>query len=407
MGARRPTAIVVGGGIAGLTAAASLVREGWDVTVLERAPGYTDVGAGLGLTANGLAVLDHLGVGEAARASGSPMHMDGTTDEQGRWLMRFPRPHDAAPQAYGTARPALHAVLLAAAAGAHLRSGVRVTAVSPGTPGGAPARVSAVTDGGEEELEADLVVAADGLRSAVRGCLVPSARPRYSGMSAWRALVGDRDVVGDGFRVVWGPGAEFGALRVSADTVYWYGYTASPEGLAHDDEKASALQRFDGWADPVASLIDRTPAVALMRHDVYSLAALSTYVHGRVVLVGDAAHAMLPTAGQGANSSLEDGLCVGLVIGRAVATHRGAGGGARGAGVVPDAGLGPALARFDELRRPRTQMIARRAQLAGRLGAHLRAPGLVALRNLAVRGIPGRRAAAAAAAVTTWQVPSC
>ncbi|WP_026818780.1 FAD-dependent oxidoreductase [Arthrobacter castelli] len=84
------TALVVGGGVAGLAAAASMLQQGWSVTVLEQAPEFTEVGAGLALTANGLSALAGLGLGDTARATGHRLHMAGTMNERGDWLMRIP-----------------------------------------------------------------------------------------------------------------------------------------------------------------------------------------------------------------------------------------------------------------------------------------------------------------------------
>ena len=386
------TAIVVGGGIAGLAAAVALLREGWGVTVLERSAELGEVGAGLGLTANGLAALDALGVGEAARAASHRVHLAGTTDHRGRWLLRVPREEDpASPRAMrGVHRQELHRVLLEAAAGARLVAGARVTGIDPGA-GGAPAAVTCSTPEGERTHEADLVVGADGVRSAVRGALFPDAGLRYSGRSSWRGIVDDADLVSDAFTIVWGPGAEFGALRVSPGQVYWYGYTALPEGTRLPDEKAAALARFDDWADLVRPLVEATPASRLVRHDVHVVAPLVSCVRGRAVLVGDAAHAMVPTMGQGANTSLEDGACVGLLVARAV-----------------DAGapMGAALAGFDAARRPRTQAIARRSEQAGRFGADVEGRFAVALRNTALRLVPGGAAARAGSGVLAWRAPA-
>jgi 2-polyprenyl-6-methoxyphenol hydroxylase-like FAD-dependent oxidoreductase len=385
------SAVIVGGGIAGLTAAVALLREQWQVTVLEQAPQFREVGAGLALTANGLSVLDELGVGGQARAGGFRAHMDGTMDDRGRWLMHIPRGDSPATEMFGIYRPELHGLLLRASAGARLETGMRVTEVVPGEADGAPATVRAVTGQGVHEYAADLVVGADGLRSAVRSQLMPRTKLKYSGMSSWRGMVADTTLVSDSFTIRWGPGAEFGAVRVNADRVYWYGYSESPESAIWADEKATALERFSDWAQPVSALIEGTSDEKLLRHDVYSVAPpLKSYVSGRVVLIGDAAHAMVPTMGQGANSSLEDGLCVGLLIGRAV-----------------DAGtpLAVALAAFNAARRPRTQSIARRSEMVGRLGAKLRGKLAVMARNLAMRATPGGPAAAAGSGLLAWKPP--
>ncbi|WP_294568277.1 FAD-dependent oxidoreductase [uncultured Arthrobacter sp.] len=387
-------AVVVGGGIAGLAAACSLLRQGWTVTVLEQARRFAEVGAGLALTSNGLSALASLGLDTPARGAGHPVQMEGTQDHRGRWLVRIPsgsfrRPP---PTAYGIHRKELHRLLLASAQGASLLPGARMVGIDPGRPDGPRAVVFCTSDKGDLALDADLVVGADGLRSACRQQLAPATAPRYSGKSAWRGVVREFPAAANGFTVRWGPGAEFGALRIGAGSVYWYGYTFSEEGQRWADEKDAAMEHFAGWAEPVPSLIEATAPSAILRHDVYALApALATYVYGRAVLIGDAAHAMVPTLGQGANSSLEDGACVGLLIARAV-----------------DQGgsLAAALGSYDAQRRPRTQRIARRSAAAGRLGADLRAPAGVAARNALLRFLPGGIAARAGSSVLAWRAPA-
>ncbi len=282
-------------------------------------------------------------------------------------------------------------MLREAAGDACLVTGARVVTVSPGDPDGARASVQCVSAGGTKNYEADLVVGADGLRSTVRNQLAPATIPHYSGKSAWRGVVADTFLVSEDFTVIWGPGTEFGAVRISADQVYWYGYTSTAEHAAWPDEKLAASDHFRGWAEPVPALIEATPPSRIMRHDVYSLAPrLRSYVHGRTVLIGDAAHAMVPTMGQGANSSLEDGACIGLLIGRAV-----------NAGTP----LAAALRHFDAERRPRTQRIARRSRHAGLLGADVSGHVAVAVRNTLMKVIPGGPAAAAGASILSWEAP--
>jgi 2-polyprenyl-6-methoxyphenol hydroxylase-like FAD-dependent oxidoreductase len=386
-------AVVVGGGIAGLTAAASLVREGWKVTVLERARAFTEVGAGLAITPNGMSALASIGADAAVRAAGFRVRMAGTTDEHGSWLMRVPRagPSARGRDIHGIHRRDLHGVLLTAARGAVLVGGTEVIGIAPGTPNGPRATVECVGPQGAVSYDADLVIGADGIRSTVRGLVAPASAPRFSGRSSWRGIVQDSVLVTEDFTIRWGPGTEFGAVRIGAAHVYWYGYTSSVEGHRRPDEKAAALHHFRGWSDPVQPLIDGTPSDQVMRHDVHELAPdLRTYAYGRVVLIGDAAHAMVPTMGQGANSSLEDGACVGLLIGRPVTEG------------VP---LHSAVAMFDALRRPRTQKMAHRSRIAGRIGADLEDRVGIAVRNTMMRFLPAGPAMTAGASVFSWEAP--
>ena len=391
MGDTERSAVVVGGGIAGLTAAASLLRQGWVVTVVEQARQFAEVGAGLAITGNGMSALASLGLDDAARTAGHRIRMAGTMDERGNWIMRIPHnTSPGSPEVHGIHRQELHRLLREAASGAQLVSGARVTSVDPGEPGGRQAVVRSVSGRGTEEWRADLLVGADGVRSSVRSQLASASSPQYSGKSSWRGIVDDDALVSEEFVVRWGPGTEFGAVRISENQVYWYGYTHTPEQLSRADEKAAAIAHFTGWAEPVPSLISRTPADRLIRHDVHALAPpLKTYVYGRAVLIGDAAHAMVPTMGQGANSSLEDGVCIGELA-RAVNTG------------TP---LAVALGQFDSRRRPRTQRMARHSQSAGRLGADLRGRFAIAVRNAVMKSVPPGPAAAVGASVLRWKAP--
>jgi 2-polyprenyl-6-methoxyphenol hydroxylase-like FAD-dependent oxidoreductase len=390
-------AAVVGGGIAGLAAAVSLAQAGWQVTVLERARALGEVGAGLGITGNGMTALAALGLDDAVRAVGYQTASAGFQDPSGRWLMRIPdnRPDlRLVTTIWGVHRQRLHAVLCQAAQQAHgveLLTDADVVGVRPGAPEGEPAAVTWRTgSGAQHTADADLVVAADGVRSAVRTQLFPAVRPRYSGSTSWRAVI--PNTVFDGRLVeAWGPGTEFGVLRISDSELYWFGYFRHPEGTVFADELAAARERFATWAPWTRDLVTATPAQALMRHDVYHLpTGLPAYVLGRVVFAGDAAHAALPTAGQGAATALEDGVCVGRMI----------------AGPVLAGGdLVAALSAFDLARRRRCQQIVRTAIMIARFGADLGGGWRQTVRNSVLRLAPASPLLKVGSSVVRWTAP--
>jgi 2-polyprenyl-6-methoxyphenol hydroxylase-like FAD-dependent oxidoreductase len=394
--AEQRTATVVGGGIAGLAAAVSLAQAGWQATVLERAPDFGEVGAGLAISGNGMTALEALGAAQAVRAAGYQTTAAGYQDPGGRWLLRIPD-LDASIGAVVTVwalhRQRLHAALLQAAQaadGVQLITGAEVSAVRPGQASGQPAKLTWRTAAGEDARECGLVIAADGIRSTIRAQLYPAVRPRYSGSTCWRAVIPDAS--SDGRLVeVWGPGTEFGTLRVSDSEIYWFGYFRHPEGASFDDELAAARDHFSRWSPRVRSFVAATTADQLMRHDVYHLpGGLHTYVRGRVVMIGDAAHAALPTVGGGASTALEDAVCVGRLIAAPV-----------GAG----ADLGTALAAFDQVRRARCRKIARMAVLVARFGAGLGGGWRQQVRNSLLRLTPPGLLARAGTSVVNWTAP--
>jgi 2-polyprenyl-6-methoxyphenol hydroxylase-like FAD-dependent oxidoreductase len=389
------TAIVVGGGIAGLASAVSLSRAGWHATVLERAPEFGEVGAGLAITGNGMAALEAIGAAGAVRAAGYQTSTAGYQDPAGRWLLRMP---DApavrrVTTIWGIHRQRLHAALVQvaeAADGVELVTGAEVTAVRPGQPGGAPAVLAWRTGAKEHTMESGLVVAADGVHSTVRAQLFPGAGSRYSGSTCWRAVIPDTS--SDGKLVeVWGPAAEFGVMRVSGRELYWFGYFRHPEGASFGDELAAARERFAGWSPQIRAVMAGTAAEQLMRHDVHYLpGGLHTYVRGRVVVIGDAAHAALPTVGGGASTALEDGVCVGRLV---------------AVPVCAGADLGTALAAFDQARRTRCRKIGQLSEMVARFGADLGGGWRQHARNAVLRLSPPTLLVRAGTQVINWTPP--
>ncbi|MFC7466934.1 FAD-dependent monooxygenase [Actinomadura keratinilytica] len=208
-----------------------------------------------------------------------------------------------------------------------------------------PARVRTATG----ELTADLVVAADGIGSATRRLLFPDhPGPEYAGFTTWRIMV---PAPAEPFapHETWGRGALWGSHPLHDGTVYAYAAAAVPEGGHAEDERAELLRRFGDWHHPVPALLAAAAPEGVLRHDVRHMRRPLPACHrGRVALLGDAAHAMAPSLGQGGNQAIEDGV---------VLAHH----------LAPGTPPGPGLAAYSADRLPRTSAVVARAAKAGAL----------------------------------------
>ncbi|MFC7483614.1 FAD-dependent monooxygenase [Luedemannella flava] len=384
------SAVVVGAGIGGLCAAIGLRRRGWSVLVLERTPTFGEVGAGLTLMANGLRGLDALGVGADVRAAGQVDAPGGVRTSTGRWISRV----DGAAMtrllgtaAVGIHRATLHRILRAALPAEAVLTGAEVVDVAPGP----PPRVTYRHDGRDIAVEAGLVVAADGINSVVRAGLWPDQPPPvYSGSTAWRAVAPQPAGGEVATSISWGPGAEFGVVPLGDGRVYWYGAVNADAGqvFAGGDEMRAVRDRFGAWHQPIPALLDATDAGAVIRTDLYHLATpLPSYRAGAVALLGDAAHAMTPNLGQGANQAIEDATVLAAVC-------------------APSDDVVAALAAYDAQRRPRSQEVARAALQIARFGQQLSNPVAVGLRNTMMRLTPPRVALRSMARHADWNPPA-
>jgi 2-polyprenyl-6-methoxyphenol hydroxylase-like FAD-dependent oxidoreductase len=386
------SALVVGGGIGGLTAAVALRQAGWRVTVLERAARFGEIGAGITLLSNGLRCLDAIGLGDAVRGSGLPMLAIGMRSAKGRWLSRFDGDGAALEARMGTVtlnihRAELHKILRDALPEEALVAGVTTTGIDGGADGG-PAEVRFRHGDQEALLRADLVVGADGVHSWVRAQRWPDAPAAvYSGSTNWRGITTSSPGAVTEMSLSWGRGTEFGVMPLVDGRTYWYGAANAAEAQRYPDELAELRRRFGTWHEPIPAVLEQTRPEAVLRHDIYWLPKLDRYCRGSVVLLGDAAHAMTPNLGQGGGQALEDAIVLAAAVGST-------------------GDVAAALARYDRERRARTQPMSQAATRQLRFGQQLHNPIAVALRNTAVALTPDRIALLAIARYGKWSPPA-
>ena len=362
-------AIVVGGGIGGLTAAIALRRIGVEAVVFERAGEMREIGAGISLWVNAMKALERLGLADEIRAVGREEIGGAIRLPGGETLSEIPA--DALEDRFGLnvvlKRPDLQRALLAALPESAVRLGAGCSEFRQDGSG-----VTALFDGGREE-RGDLLVGADGLNSVIREQLFGDEKPRYAGFTAWRGLAG----LGDGHEEpgfeAWGRGGVFGLVSLGRGHFYWYATKNAPEGEQDGPEgrKAELLGRFGSWHETVPSVIRATEEAEILRNDVYDRDPLERWGEGRVTLLGDAAHPMTPNLGQGACQAIEDA----VVLAECVRSG--------------DEDVAAALRLYEERRKKRTDGVVRRSRLLGRVG-QLENPLLRALRNAAVRAMPLR-----------------
>jgi 2-polyprenyl-6-methoxyphenol hydroxylase-like FAD-dependent oxidoreductase len=170
----------------------------------------------------------------------------------------------------------------------------------------------------------------------------------------------------------WGVGTRFGLVDIGRGRTYWFATKNAAEGESDDPDgrRAEILRRFGGWHAPIAAIAEAADEHEILRNDVYYLDPLPGWSAGRVVLVGDAAHATTPGVGQGAAQAIEDAV---------VLTDR----------LARDEDLGAALAEYESVRRPRAEAVLKQSRRVDK-AAQLASPIGCRLRNAIVRALPLR-----------------
>jgi salicylate hydroxylase len=394
------TVIVAGAGIAGLTASLTLAAQGFRVVVLEKAERLEEAGAGIQLSPNASRILVELGLKDAlARRAVTPESVTIVSTRAGGEIARMPLGQAAEFRAgapYWVIHRADLQAALQAAVNDHpdidLRLGCQFEDVTKHANG-----LTVVQRRGnsrQEELAAALI-GADGIWSSVRGHLFPDVQPQFSGLIAWRGTL-DATALPPEYTTprvqLWmGPDAHLVAYPISSGRQInvvaivsgsWNQPGWSAPGDVDEIEAAFATARWPATARMLIGAVDGWRKWAL-----FTLPDLGRWSEGAVTLIGDAAHAMLPFAAQGAGMAIEDAVVLAKALGDSTGEST--------------AGIPAALKRYARMRRGRVLKVQRMARQQGRI-YHLSGPAAIA-RDLAIRAIGPQRMLARQDWIYDWR----
>ena len=360
----RARALIVGAGIGGLAAGVALRRTGWDIRIYEKASSPRELGFGVLLAPNALAALRELQVADVVtRMSAAPGQVE-IRRLNGQVLRRFNA--QIGGPAVVALRPDLHGALLAAVGDDALRLGCEAAGVTRDA-----GHVTLHLKDGSRET-GDVLIGADGIGSSIRASLHPhEPAARASGYCAVRGVASDAgrhlgSLTGLGYL---DDGFECGTTRAGRNSVYWYVSLLTrdlPAGIRSPQAILDPLSpRFD---TRLRAILAATQPDDMRFDELYERDPLPSWGSGRVTLLGDAAHPMLPHTGQGAAQALEDAVALGLALSR-------------------DGGIEAALRRYEEVRSRRTRAFVKLGRRIARVTTtHNRV--VQALRTLAIRVVP-------------------
>lgn len=342
---------IIGGGIGGLAAANALVHRGISVAVYEQSSALREVGAGVFIYPNSLRQLERMGLGEAmARVggkvgSGSEYYrMDGTvvgkitTTDSAGWNGM-----------YGMHRADLLQVLADALPSSIIHTGHKCVGFTQDAAGAQLRFESGKT------VDADVVIAADGINSVLQKYVVEPSAPEYAGFRAYRGVLPMEKLPNwrrEAHQVWMGDGKHFMVFPLRSGTLVNYvGFvptsSQTAESWSAEGDRDELAASFAGWDPRVTELLSKVETCFWW--GLYDRRPLSKWTNGRLALLGDAAHPMLPHLGQGANQAIEDGTALAVLL----------------QGLDQSAPIADVLQRYEALRRPRASMVQTEARRNG------------------------------------------
>lgn len=363
--------IIAGGGIAGLSTAIALQKEGYRVKVLERFKESKEVGAGLGLGANAWKGLARLEITNDLEMKCNLIKSTKFLDQNGNLIseMNIERLN----KKYGVAYFTIHRAKLQKVLVQHLQPGTLEFGRNIVDFKQSKTGVTVYLED-RDSFEGDALIAADGIHSTVRKLCYPNIKPRYSGYTCWRAVikVPQERLLSKEFTETLGTKGRFGIVPLINNKIYWFACVNAPYQSKDllDFTTNELYHLFRDYHSPIPEIIGWTKDEDLLWNDIIDLKPINRFAFDRVLLIGDAAHATTPNIAQGAGQAIEDAIILGQVL--------------KNTRNIEDA-----FVEFEKLRISKTKRIVNLSWRIGKV-AQLDNRFLISIRNSIMRKLPSR-----------------
>lgn len=363
--------IIIGAGIGGLTTAIALIQKGFSVEIYEASQELLPVGAGIVLASNVLQILERLNMLADIQARGEMLHAMNITDGKGKLIQKADLKkveEKFGKGVLGIHRARLQAGLLANLPENIVHLGKKSVSITQNKD-----KVTVVFEDGTQ-AEGDICIGADGLRSVVRKSIFGEIPLRYSGQTCWRGISKmalPTPYKGNAYEM-WGTynGLRMGFLAVSDKEVYFFAVEKTPANGTDNpaERKEMLLKKYADFPSVVTEMIENTPLEKIVRHDINDFQPIKKWHEGRIVLIGDAAHATTPNMGQGGAQAIEDA----WVIADCLAKH---------------SNYAEAFAKFQAIRYEKAVWIVNNSASLGKM-TNISGKFLTELRNFVFRLVP-------------------
>ncbi|MBS7530903.1 FAD-dependent monooxygenase [Hazenella sp. IB182353] len=357
--------IIIGAGIGGLTAANALMNTGHEVHVYESYPKLKPSGMGITLAPNAFKALSFLNFVEDIKKVGKPLDSFQIRSETGNLL--------SAIQSNENITMAFHRADLYVSLFQRLPNGI-VSFNKKCVDFKQDQNGVKVTFADGSHTKGDYLLGVDGIHSMIRQKIAPSISPQFAGYTCWRGISKRGDILKSPNIAMetWGPNGRFGIVPLRENQIYWFAVTNAAENSKRMKKysKSDLVLHFEGYHEPITQIIEQTEEEAIVRNDLYDLPKMNRYAYDRILLMGDAAHAMTPNLGQGACQAMEDVAVLSMCMKRQLPINE-------------------AFVAFEKERIKRVQKIVDRSRLMGRVG-QMNHPVARKLRNGIMTLIPDR-----------------